>query len=192
MNSTAEEMKRAALQVLRRSGPGAVSMRRIARDTGVTPMAIYHHFRNRAALLDAVVADEFAKLEEAWAQRELTGSLEGKLIAVLLGYVDYALEDPRVFEYVFAEKRTGARRYPADFRARRSPTLNRIADLVRAGVEKGELESVDAWEMALVLWAHVHGFVMLERAGRLALSSREFRSLVRRSARRLIRGFMRR
>ncbi|GAA0473527.1 hypothetical protein Ade02nite_86260 [Paractinoplanes deccanensis] len=37
-----------------REGPGAMSMRRIAADLGCDPMAIYRHFPNRQALLDAV------------------------------------------------------------------------------------------------------------------------------------------
>lgn len=188
MSTTAEDMKRAALKLLERGGPDAVSMRAVARATGVTPMAIYHHFENRTALLDAVVAEEFAQLEAEWVKAQLTGSLEDKLDQALLGYVAYALERPRVFDYVFAEKRAGARRYPADFRARRSPTLNRIVDVVEAGIQAGDLAAGDPWEIALILWAHVHGFVMLYRAGRFALSETQFRTLVRRSIHALLHG----
>ncbi|MEV4277223.1 TetR/AcrR family transcriptional regulator [Actinoplanes xinjiangensis] len=44
----------AALTLGDRDGPAAMSMRRIATDLGCDPMAIYRHFPNREALLDAV------------------------------------------------------------------------------------------------------------------------------------------
>lgn len=188
MSSTAAEIKTAARRLLERGGPAAVSMRRVAGAVDVTPMAIYHHFRHRAALLDAVVAEEFAKLEQAFVERRLTGTLDQKIQQVLGGYVAYALERPRIFDYLFAQKRTGARRYPADFRAGRSPTLNCVAALVREGMAAGELPQRDEWEVAMVLWAHVHGFVMLYRAGRFALSEAAFRALVNRSIHSLLHG----
>jgi hypothetical protein len=42
--------------------------------------------------------------------------------------------------------------------------------------------------VALELCAHTHGYIALMRAGRIALPEAEFRKLVRRSLRRLIRG----
>ncbi|GAA1868296.1 TetR/AcrR family transcriptional regulator [Myceligenerans crystallogenes] len=44
----------AALRLGDREGPAAMSMRRIAADLGCDPMALYRHFANREALLDAV------------------------------------------------------------------------------------------------------------------------------------------
>jgi hypothetical protein len=77
---------------------------------------------------------------------------------------------------------------PDDFRARRSPTLNPIADSVAHWMEKGKLKKDDVWEIALELWAHAHGYVMLYRAGRFNLSQAEFKTLVQRSIKRLING----
>lgn len=188
MDSTPERIKKVALKLLERSGAKSVSMRKVAQAIDVTPMALYHHFENREALLDSVVAEEFAELERQFAEVELRGRGEERLIQILLVYVDYALKRPRVFDYLFSEQRAGARRYPEDFRAGRSPTLNRIAELVRAGIAEGDLKSGDAWEIALTLWAHVHGFVMLYRAGRFDVSENQFRALVTASIRRLLHG----
>lgn len=45
---------RTALEAGDRDGPGAMTMRRIASELGCDPMALYRHFANREALLDAV------------------------------------------------------------------------------------------------------------------------------------------
>jgi AcrR family transcriptional regulator len=186
--TTSERIAAVALRVLEEEGPGAVSMRRIAKEVGITPMAIYHHFPNREALLDTVTDREFGKLLGYVQAHIRRGPVETRLVEILEGYVDYAFARPRVFDYVFSSPRPGARRYPSDFRARRSPTLNPLADMVTEAMRQGALRKDDVWEVALSLWAHVHGYVMLYRAGRFQLSEKAFRALLRRSLRRLVRG----
>jgi len=186
--TTAEQIAKVVLEILESEGPEAVSMRRIAHAVGVTPMAIYHHFPNRQALLDVVVDREFTCFLESMQSRPARGSMESLLVDCMDAYIDYAFDRPRIFDYVFSQPRPNARRYPDDFRARRSPTLNPIADLVSGAVNSGYLKKDDVWEIALQLWAHVHGYIALFRAGRFQLSEAEFRKLVERSMRRLIHG----
>jgi AcrR family transcriptional regulator len=163
-------------------------MRRIAKELHITPMAIYHHFPSREALLNAVVDSEFERLVEFFAPSNGKRSFEATMIHVMDGYIDYALAHPRIFDYVFASPRPGARRFPDDFRARQSPTLNLTADLVCSGMKLGKLKRDDVWEIAMELWAHVHGYVALWRAGRFCLTEDEFRKLAHRSLRRLLHG----
>ena len=63
-----------------------------------------------------------------------------------------------------------------------------MADAIAATMEQGYLKKDDVWEVAFALWAHVHGYVMLYRAGRIGLSERKFRELVHRSLRRFVHG----
>lgn len=177
-----------ALKILEREGPDAVSMRRVAQAVGITPMAIYHHFPNREALLNFVVDREFEKFLGYIEARPRRGPVESRLLGSMDSYISYAFDRPRIFDYVFSQPRPNARRYPDDFRARRSPTLNPIADLVAQAMESGYLRRDDVWEIALELWAHTHGYVTLYRGGRFALSEAQFRALVRRSLRRMIHG----
>jgi AcrR family transcriptional regulator len=187
-NHTADQIARVALAILEKEGPEAVSMRRIGQMVGITPMAIYHHFPNRAALLTSITEREFAKLLSHIRAHPLRGALDQRLIAVMEGYVDYAFARPRVFDFVFSGMRSGARQFPTDFRARRSPTLNAVADMLSAEMQKGQLKKDDVWEAAFALWAHVHGYVMLYRAGRIDLPEKEFRQLLHRSLRRFLHG----
>src|SRR5215813_13859651 len=185
---TAERIAEEALKILDKEGEDAVSMRRVAQAVGITPMAIYHHFPNRDALLNFVVDREFEKFLEYIQAPPPRGSVESRLLSSMDSYISYAFDRPRIFDYVFSQPRPNARRYPDDFRARRSPTLNPIADLVAQAMESEYLNRDDVWEIALELWAHAHGYVMLYRGGRFHLSEAEFRALVRRSLRRLIHG----
>jgi hypothetical protein len=109
-------------------------------------------------------------------------------MSLLDGYLDYALAQPRVFDHIFAAKRAGARRFPSDFRARRSPTANLLADEVEDGMREGVFREDDVWEVTLALWAHAHGLISLYRGGRFEISPRAFRALYRRSIRRVLDG----
>src|SRR5438132_123766 len=48
----------AALTMLKRTGPGALSLREVARKAGVSHQAPYHHFANREQLLAALAVDQ--------------------------------------------------------------------------------------------------------------------------------------
>jgi AcrR family transcriptional regulator len=186
--ATEERIAETALKLLEAGGEDGVSMRRVATAVGITPMAIYHHFADRKALLNFVVDREFTKYSESLEASPRRGTYESQILTCMDAYIDYAFAHPRIFDYVFAEPRPGARRFPEDFRARRSPTLNPVADLLQKAMEAGYLKQDDVWELAMELWAHTHGYVSLYRGGRFALPEKEFRALVRRSIRRMIHG----
>lgn len=187
-STTAEKIAECALRILEAEGPQAVSMRRVASEVGVTAMAIYHHFANRETLLNQVVDAEFARLVDFFNRMPVQAGFEAQMVGLLDGYMEYGLAHPRIFEYVFAELRPGARRFPEDFRERRSPTLTPIADTLTYWMDKGRLKRDDVWEIALELWAHVHGYLALYRGGRIDMGEEEFRGLVHRSMRRLVNG----
>ncbi|MGO9242727.1 MAG: TetR/AcrR family transcriptional regulator [Bryobacteraceae bacterium] len=187
---TIDRISEAALDLLEKEGPDAVTMRRVASSAGITPMAIYYHFSNRDALLNSLTEREFLKLKETiettgW--RQLAAPFD-RLVRMMEGYFLYALAHPRVYDYVFSKPRQQARRFPEDFRARRSPTLTPIADCVAEAMGCGALKQDDVWEVALQLWAIAHGYVALYRAGRFTLSERGFLELCGRSVSRLLDG----
>ena len=65
----------AALSLVDEAGVGALSMRRLAKDLGVDPMAIYHHLPNKRALLSGMIEKAFSEMRvpegaENWDWRE--------------------------------------------------------------------------------------------------------------------------
>jgi len=187
-NDTSREIYNCALRVLEAEGAQAVTMRRVAKEVGVTAMALYHHYQNREALLDAVVNKEFEQLADFFKRATRQRTFEEQMIRIMDGYVDYALAHPRIFEYVFSSPRPGARRYPRDFRARRSPTANILADTVKALMQTNQLKRDEVWEITMQLWTQVHGYLQLYRGERFELTEREFRNLIHRAMRRLLYG----
>lgn len=185
---TAARILRAARALFEREGPGAVSMRRVAEAAGITPMAIYRHFRNREALLKRISDDGFQEIAHHWSARREGGDVIARLLAIQRIYLDYALAHPHLFDHAFSARREDARRFPEDFRARRSPTLNVVADVVVEAQQAGLLRAGDPWEIAMTLWAHSHGLVALYRAGRFSYDEHRFRAFYEASLRRLLDG----
>lgn len=187
-SNTSEKIAAAALRILEKQGADAVSMRQVAKAVGITAMAVYHHFRDREALLRFVTDREFEKLVDFMRVDDRALPHDARLLRVMDYYLDYAFSHPRIFDYVFSQNRQDARKFPADFRARRSPTMNVVADTVTAAMEAGAIRRDDAWEIAMELWALTHGYIMLQRAGRFSLTEKQLRNLHQRSLKRLLDG----
>lgn len=185
---TAVRIIAAARRLLEREGTEAVTMRRVGDAVGITAMAIYRHYPDRAALLDAVADQGFAELAAAVQRMRLPARIEPRLVRMAELYLDHALAHPRLFELMFLAPRKGARRYPRDFKAGRSPTLNPSIALLQDSMARGELRADDPWEIAFEMGALMEGLVMLYLGGRIGGGPRQLRALIRRSIRRHLHG----
>jgi AcrR family transcriptional regulator len=177
MSATAARLVAIARQILLAEGASAVSMRRVAAAAGVTPMAIYRHFANREALLSTIVDASFAEIAERWARRPPTGDFDARVAALLDDHLDFALGQPHLYDLVFTDRREGARRWPDEFRAGGSPSMNLVAQVLTDGISQGVLRDQDVWDLALTVTALIHGLVQLLRGGRIDLPEAGFRLL---------------
>lgn len=102
--ATIEEIKRAALQLMRDQGTTDFRFSDIARLLGVTPPALYRYFSDRDELLTALIADAYDELaQEVAAAREAVpdGDIGGRLLAVTQAYRDWARREPQQFALIF-------------------------------------------------------------------------------------------
>lgn len=174
--TTSDKILAAARALLEQDGAAAVSMRRVADAVGITPMAIYRHFANRDTLLKNVADAAFMEVAREWSTHARHPDLMHALRHSMEHYLDYALRHPHMFDYNFSVARDDARRFPEDFRARCSPTLNVVADMLAEGMRQGLLRPGDPWNIAMTLWAQAHGLIALYRAGRFSYDEAQFRA----------------
>jgi len=186
--STAARITVAGRRLLDKEGAEAVTMRRVAKAVGITAMAIYRHYPDRRALLNAVADEGFKQLAARLARKRFSGTIEARLTKMAEIYLEHAFRNPRLFELMFLKPREGARRYPRDFKAGRSPTANLMVQVVKEGMTSGHFREDDAWEIVFEMGALSHGLIMLYLGGRLELSRARFHALYRRSFRRYIHG----
>ncbi|RFU19826.1 TetR/AcrR family transcriptional regulator [Geodermatophilus marinus] len=151
-------LSRAAEQL--RTGPvSELSLRRLARDLGVSHAAPSRHFPDRQALLDAVAEDGWRRLEEELAAVDPgTGAgLRARLLALGRAYVDFARTEPALLELMFAGK--AARPHPPE------AELTGPGAVVADAVATGEVAGADPARTGTVLWAALHGVAALAVGG---------------------------
>lgn len=186
--TTAQKIAGMARRLLDKEGAESVTMRKVATAVGFTPMALYRHYPNRNGLLNALADAGFVELTAKLARLRLTGSVDRQLLKILDVFLDYAFDNPRLFELMFLTKREGARQYPDDFTTRRSPTANVSADVIARAMEMGYLRKDDVWEIVFETGALMQGLLMLYLGGRMAMSPSEFRAFCHRSFGRYLNG----
>jgi AcrR family transcriptional regulator len=186
--NTAASILAVARKLLDREGLEAVAMRPVAKKVGITPMAIYRHFTDRASLLNAISEEGFHDLSVRVQALRLTGSVEARLVQVADLFLDAALQFPNLYKLMFLSPREGARVYPRDFKAGRSPTFNPTVKIIEEAMRAGELRPDDPMEIAFEISALSHGLIMLYLGGRIAMSAKKFRIFHQHSFRRYLDG----
>ncbi len=186
---TKDQILAAARAAFEQGGMEAVSLRDIARAVGITPMAIYRHYENKQALIDALVLDA---LEEwsARAQAVPRGDPRAWFEGMGDAFVDFALERPRRFEAAFLIHTNVARRYPDDFLAGRSPAGVLYLQFFERAKAQGLIGGVEPIEIMITIAALSQGLVTLYRAGRVAGGEAGFRALFKRAMGRAIQSFL--
>jgi AcrR family transcriptional regulator len=167
----------AARAIFERDGLPGLSIRKIAADVGLTPMAIYRHFADKDALIDALMLDGFAAWEATVAAIVEPQSMAW-LDQVFEAYLDFALTQPHRFDAAFILPARGARQYPGDFAGGRSPVVAQIFERIDQAKAEGWLSDAPTLEIALAFSALAQGLVSMQRANRFS-NEAAFRRLYR-------------
>ncbi|WP_375487851.1 TetR/AcrR family transcriptional regulator [uncultured Mycobacterium sp.] len=155
-----DEILDAATELLLETGHAkAVSIRSVAQRVGVTPPSIYLHFQDKDALLDAVCARYFAKLDQEM-QRVAAGqqSAVEVLRAQGLAYVRFAIATPELYRIAtMGEWRSGS-----DVDATLdSSAFQHMRETVQTLMDEKIYPSGDPTTVALQLWSAAHGVAAL-------------------------------
>ena len=181
-----ERILDAARDLFEQDGAEGLSMRKVAAKVGLTPMAIYRHFADKDALMDALALDGL----EAWRARlaalpqvEAMAWLE----AMTDAFLDFWLEEPRRFEAAFLLRARAARQFPDDFAAGKSPPGQLWRARLHQARAEGKLDpAASSLEIGFNCWALAQGLITLYRAGRFTGGLDAFREFYRRACRRLV------
>lgn len=155
-----EEILDATTELLLETGHAkAVSIRAVAQRVGVTSPSIYLHFADKDALLDAVCARYFERLDEEM-QRVAVG--KSSTIEVLraqgLAYVRFARETPQL--YRIATMGEGSPGSDVDMTLASSAFVH-MRDSIETLMAEGIYPQGDSMAAALELWTAVHGVAAL-------------------------------
>lgn len=92
----------AAIRILEREGPSALSLRAVAREAGVSPAAPYHHFKDKGELLEAVAQVGWDALGEAMTVAQgQTPALSTLITEIGVSYVRFSQDHPALYRVMY-------------------------------------------------------------------------------------------
>ena len=138
--------------VLRERGVGALSLRELARDVGVSHGAPRRHFPDRQALLDALALVGFARLGAALrgAVEQAPGEVPDQMRAAAHAYIAFATHDAELLELAADD------------------AFSAMLELLVRGQADGILPAGDPERVGLIHLATIQGIASLVNAGMVA------------------------
>jgi AcrR family transcriptional regulator len=160
---TRQRILDAAREMFVRQGYEATTMRAIADRIEYTPTAIYHHFRNKEALLAELCAADFRALASAFQK---IGRIEDPIERLRKSgqaYVQFGLEHPMQYQLMFMTRRPKEvdDAIHSDNPGEDAYAFLRqtCADVIATGKLRPQYRDAD--ELALIAWSSLHGILSL-------------------------------
>jgi AcrR family transcriptional regulator len=162
LDETGMAILAAAGRLLADEGAGALTVRRVASEAGCSTMGLYSRFGGKDGVVEQLFRDGFEGLTEAMDSLPTDLDARSELRECGRAYRRYALGHAPHYLVMFAGAVPG-------FEASEESSIVAHGTFERlvARVERGQAEGcvrddVDAEAIAFVVWATIHGFVMLE------------------------------
>lgn len=162
--ATREKILKVALRQFADQGYAATSVQDIVDAAKVTKPTLYYYFKNKAALYQALVDranEERHRIIEEGIQRG--GSLEEKLVEILVGLFDFLNKNRELVRLAFAAAFAAPKEFPSEVDCRTKSRCNfeLIHDLVSDELKKGALDRrFDSRELAFGFYGSMNLYVM--------------------------------
>jgi AcrR family transcriptional regulator len=158
-----------AAEVVVADGVGALSLRELARDLGVSHGAPSRHFPDKQSLLDALALNGFERLRidlaDALTPVGPVVPFREQFARLAAAYVQFAVRNASLLAVMFAAKHR--EQSPPELRAAVDQTLDAPLRAIEQAQRRGEVVDGDVEEIATAILATMHGFAALIAAGLL-------------------------
>ena len=161
-----EALIEAAMGLVEEQGPEGVSLRATARAAGVSHAAPYHHFADKAQLMEALTVRAFERFTRALSEARISapGDALSKLGATGVAYVLFAADNRSLFRLMNRpEMRLAGEGIPSQGPVERAAAAAFAVLLngIEACQAEGLIDAGDPKPYALTAWSLVHGLAVL-------------------------------
>jgi len=172
------KLLKAAEKRIQGGGIGALSLRKLAKDAGVTTMATYHHFANKEALLIEIAIKGFDELAEDMSEASIKATSPKQAVTgIMRAYFRFALEKPDIYHLMFGREIQGKQLIPG-FKKAANRSFYIMADAIKDHLDNSG-HKVDADAVGLSFWGTLHGLVCLVTDGTILFRSQSKEKLER-------------
>jgi AcrR family transcriptional regulator len=142
-------------------GYSGFSLREVAEATQYTPTTIYRHFRDRDALIQAVLNKWFNQFASALAEADRTqADPSERMLSIGDAYLRFALSQPARYRVMFLD-RPDIGVLPDGLGLRDDPAFGVLLRACEALCAAGEGGHHEPTSLAMMLWLAVHGAASL-------------------------------
>jgi AcrR family transcriptional regulator len=171
--------------LLIREGVTALSMRRIAQLVGCSTTVLYTMFGNKQGLIDELYLRGFEMVRQALEAVPCSNHPLDYLYALCNAYRTFALTHSTYYAIMFLKVMPEYTPSEANLRLGER-SLQLVVEAVQACGASGSISEDEAWEIARILWATVHGHVGLELVGHFAYLGVSPQQLLERALRAIV------
>lgn len=157
---------KAAMQLYVKGGYENVTMRRIAAKIEYSPGTIYLYFQNKNDIMLQLCYQGFERFLAHQDKLEIIADPLERLSAGGRYYLAFALENPELYELMFATKEIFKESGP-DEESVPLRAFRKFAENVKACLDAGLFSAGEVETTAIALWATLHGLASLLIKGRL-------------------------
>ncbi len=164
----------AARQEVDRAGVAGLTMRKVAGEAGISPMAIYRYFPAREQLVLALVREGIDELQRLMMACGTLSDPRQRLLALGDAYLDFALSHPHHYTTLFHSVPEAG--HLDEYRSVFGQAMLSMQPLAGAVAEITG-DPARAMEHATILWSAMHGLVMLHLGRRLEFIGADFEAV---------------
>jgi AcrR family transcriptional regulator len=153
-----------ASSLLMQEGANALTMRRIADTVGCSTTVLYTMFSNKQGLVDELYLRGFDMLRQSLEAVSRSDNFRNYIYALCHGYRGFALANQTYYSIMFLKVIPDYTPSEANLKLGQE-SLELLVKAIQDGITYQEVTEDEAWNIARVIWATVHGHVGLELMG---------------------------
>ena len=157
-----QKIRQAAVDLYAEEGPSGISARAVAAKAGVSQGTIYRYYASLGELMRSLWVEP---LREANQRLEKTaGEIDDpveRIRALLLGYLEFALDQPEVYRGGPMYVRPQSAPNPDQHSPERAPLYRLMVEAIDEGRAQGRIDVADSGRTVELLWAGLHGAIAL-------------------------------
>ncbi len=177
-----------AVATIRARGVDALTLREVGAGLRVSRTALYRHFADKQSLLAAVATQGFRAFRDALL-RAWDGAGRGRdgFLAMGRAYIRFALENPPYYRVMFGDYLAAGADTPecdepqaqvrSELAAEGQAAFQVLVDALIELQQAGLVRAGDPLDLAVFVWASVHGTAMLAIGGQLTPGGRSIESM---------------
>jgi AcrR family transcriptional regulator len=169
LDEVGDALLAAASNLLATEGAGALTVRRMAADAGMSTMNVYSRFGGKNGVVEHLFLRGFELLASGMNAIATTDDPLADLRACGRSYRRFALDHPTLYSVMFERVVADYEPTPTAL-ASGLATLQQLADRLQRCMDAGIIRSAPPLHAAAMVWATCHGAVSLELKQKMAVA----------------------